>query len=132
VIPYVGVLTGPPAHLAASFYFVLVGTATVLWAFATTFLFVNLLAHLFRQGDTLRHHQLFPSWILWLSAVVGLLVGLAAIVDTILNSYDPPDIGNGTWWYLVTGLTVVVLLAGLIGGILASSEANWQRMGTLE
>jgi amino acid transporter len=132
VIPYVGVLTGPPAHLAASFYFVLVGTATVLWAFATTFLFVNLLAHLFRQGDTLRQHQLFPSWVLGLSAVIGLLVGLAAIVDTILNSYDPPDIGNGTWWYLVTGLTVVVLLAGLIGGILASSEANWQKMETLE
>jgi len=132
VIPYVGVLAGPPAHLAASFYFVLVGTATVLWAFATIFLFVNLLVLLSRQGRVLRDHQLFPSWILLLSSGIGLLAGLAAIVDTILNSYDPPDIPNGTWWYLVTGLTVLVLFVGLIGGMLASSEANWQGMESSE
>jgi len=129
VIPYVGILAGPPTHLAASFYFVLVGTATVLWAFATIFLFVNLLVLLVgHKGNDLRNHQLFPSWVLLLTSVVGLLVGLVAIVDTILNSYDPPDIANSTWWYLVAGLTAIVLVVGFIGGILASSEATWQDM----
>jgi glutamate:GABA antiporter len=128
VIPYVGLLSGPPAHLAASFYFVLVGTATVLWAFATIFLFVNLLVLMFRQGKSFRLHLVVPSWVLLLSSLVGLTVGLVAIVDTVLNSYDPPDITNTNWLYFVTGLTVAVLVMGSIGGMLASSEASWQGM----
>lgn len=126
VIPYVGILSGPPAHLAASFYFVLVGTATVLWAFATNFLFLNLLVLMVRQGKAVRQHQIAPSWVLALSSIFGLIVGLVAIVDTVLNSYDPPDIANSTWWYLVLGLTLVVLVLGAIGGMAASSEASWQ------
>jgi len=50
-------------------------------------------------------------------------------VETVLNSYDPPDIANNTWWYLVAGLTLTVLVMGAIGGMVASSEANWQVMG---
>jgi len=129
VVPYIGILSGPPAHLAASFYFVLVGTATVLWAFATIFLFVNLLRLMLTQGEALRYHRIAPSWVLLLSSVVGLIVGLVAIVDTVLNSYDPPDIPNTSWWYLVAGLTAGVLVAGAIGGMVANSEANWQVMG---
>jgi glutamate:GABA antiporter len=128
VIPYVGVLAGPPAHLAASFYFVIAGTATVLWAFATIFLFVDLMWLIFRHKQELRPHRLFPTWVLLLSAMVGLIVGLGAIVDTILNSYDPPDIANNTWWYLVAGLTAVILVVGMVGGLLASGEATWQSM----
>jgi len=129
VIPYIGVLSGPPAHLAASFYFVLVGTATILWAFATCFLFINLLVLLVRRGGIVRQHLIAPSWILSLSSVFGLLVGVVAIVDTVLNSYDPPDIANAVWWYLVLGLTVCVLVLGAISGLLANSEADWQGMG---
>jgi amino acid transporter len=129
VIPYIGVLSGPPAHLAASFYFVVVGTATVLWAFATCFLFVDLLVLMVRQGKAIRQHLIAPSWVLSLSSVFGLIVGLVAIVDTVLNSYDPPDIGNNVWLYLVLGLTVFVLFSGAIMGMLASSEATWQGMG---
>ena len=101
---------------------------TVLWAFATIFLFINLLWLLFSQKQDIRTQRLFPSWVLLLSAVVGLIVGVGAIVDTILNSYDPPDIGNNTWWYLVTGLTVLILLIGMISAVVASSEASWQSM----
>jgi hypothetical protein len=129
VVPYVGLLSGPPAHLAATFYFVLVGTATVLWAFATIFLFVNLLVLMFRQGKSFRLHLVVPSWVLVLSSLVGLTVGLVAIVDTIFNSYDPPDITNTNWLYFVSGLTLVVLVVGGIGGMLASSEASWQGFG---
>ncbi len=128
VVPYVGVLSGPPAHLAASAYFVLVGTATVLWAFSTIFLFVDLLWLLLRRGKALRPHRILPWWVLALFSVVGLCAGLVAIVDTLLNSYDPPDVSNGIWFYLVVGLTVVVLIVGAIGGMLASSEASWQGM----
>ena len=128
VVPYVGILSGPPAHLAATFYFVLVGTATVLWAFATIFLFVDLLMIMSRQRKAFLSHRIVPSWVLILSSVVGLIIGLVAIVDTVLNSYDPPDIPNSTWLYVVSGLTLAVLVIGTIAGIAASGEASWQGM----
>jgi amino acid transporter len=128
VVPYVGVLSGSPAHLAASAYFVIVGTATVLWAFSTIFLFVDLLWLLHRKSRNLLPQPILPSWVLSLVSVVGLCVGLVAIVDTLLNSYDPPDVNNSTWFYLVAGLTAVMLIIGMIGGMLASSEASWQGM----
>jgi glutamate:GABA antiporter len=126
VIPYVGVLSGPPAHLAASFYFVTVGAATLIWAFATSFLFINVLGLMARHRSRLRAFRIFPAWLLACSSVVGLVVGLAAIVDTVLNTYDPIDIPNGTWWWLVTGLTAVLLVVGVIAAIVASGEAYWQ------
>ncbi len=130
VVPYTGVLGGQPAHLAISFYFVLVGAATVVWAFATCFLFINLLRLMARHRGRLRLVRILPSWLLVSSAVIGLIVGLFAIVDTIQNSYDPVDIPSTTWWWLVTGLTLAVLIAGAIIAMLASSEASWQRLKT--
>ncbi len=132
VIPYVGLLSGPPAHLAASFYFVSVGAATVLWAFATCFLFINVLRLMARGRARWRPLQIFPSWLLGSSSVIGLLVGLAAIIDTVLNTYDPLDIPNSEWWWLVTGLTLILLVVGAIIAMVASGEAGWQRMGEAE
>jgi amino acid transporter len=132
VIPYVGVLSGPPAHLAASFYFVSVGASTLMWAFATCFLFVDVLGLMARRRKRLRPFRIFPGWLLASSSVIGLVVGLAAIVDTVLNTYDPIDIPSGTWWWLVTGLTAVLLVVGAIAAIIASGEASWQRLGEMQ
>ena len=128
VIPYTGVLNGPPAPLAASFYFVFVGAATLLWAFATCFLFIHVLGLMGRIRRTFSRRQIFPAWLLVSSAVIGLAVGLAAIIDTILNTYDPIDIPNADWWWLVTGLSVVLLIVGAILAMIGSGEATWQKM----
>ena len=132
VIPYIGLLSGPPVHLAASFYFVSVGAATMLWAFATCFLFINMLRLMARGRARWRPLQIFPSWLLGSSSVIGLLVGLAAIIDTVLNTYDPIDIPNSEWWWLVTGLTLILLVVGAIIAMVASGEAGWQKMGEAE
>lgn len=128
VIPYTGVLSGPPAHLAASFYFVSVGAATLLWAFATCFLFVNLLRLMSQHRGRFRLLQIFPTWLLVSSSVIGLVVGLVAIIDTILNTYDPIDIPNANWSWFVTGLSVALLIVGAIVAMIGSGEASWQKM----
>jgi len=128
VIPYSGFFQGKPADLAADVYFVGVGAATVVWAFATIFLFIDLLWILFKNPRALRSRRVIPIPILVISSLVGLIAGLLAIVDTILNSYDPPLISNTNWLYIVTGLTVAFMLIGAIGGMLASSEATWEGM----
>ena len=128
VVPYIGFLYGTPAHLAASVYFVLVGTATILWGIGTIFLFVNLLWLVFRKGHVLRPLQLLPSWVLVFSSLLGLAMGLIAIVDTVQNSYDPPDVANNTWLILVSILSCIFLVIGALGGMVASGEASWQGM----
>ena len=101
VVPYIGVLSGTPAHLAASFYFLLVGTATILWAIGTICLFFNLLWLLISPGllscvvcgFSLRgcRHS---------SSVVGFAVGLIAIIDTVQNpAMIHPTCRTPTWLY---------------------------------
>jgi len=125
-IPYSGLFLGKPADLASDVYFVGVGAATVVWAFATVFLFIDLLWIYFKDRQALRAFRIVPIPILLISSVVGLIAGLLAIVDTILNSYYPPLIPNSVWLYVVTGLTGVFLVVGAIGGMIARSEATWQ------
>jgi amino acid transporter len=132
VVPYVGILSGSPTHLAASLYFVLVGTATILWAVGTIFLFINLLWLMLRKGNFLRRQWIFPSWVLGLSSLVGLVVGLIAIIDTVQNSYDPPDVPNATWLVIVSILSGIFLAIGALGGMVATGEAGWQGMSELK
>lgn len=126
VLPFGHVLPGRPADIAAEVYFIGVGAATVLWAFATLFLFFNLFGLLWKRREQFQRHRLFPTPVLVLSAVIGLVTGILAILDTIVNSYDPPLLPNGTWWYLVTFLTIVFLVIGAFGGMFATSEAAWE------
>jgi len=126
VVPYSGFFRGKPADLAADVYFVGVGAATVVWAFATIFLFINMLWIIIKKPQVLRAHRVTPTFVLLISSVLGLATGLAAIVDTILNSYDPPLISNTIWLFVVTGLTITFLIIGAIGGMFARGEATWE------
>jgi glutamate:GABA antiporter len=125
-VPYIGFFQGKPADLAADVYFVGVGAATVVWAFATSFLFVDMLWIIFKKPQALRAQRIAPTFVLLISSVVGLAAGLAAMVDTVLNSYYPPLIPNSTWLSVVVGLTGAFLVLGAIGGMFARGEATWE------
>lgn len=126
VLPLANFFPGQSANLATEVYWVGVGAATVLWAFATLFLFLNLLGLLFRHSEQLRMYRLFPTPVLFLSAIIGLVAGILAIVDTIGNSYAPPLIPNDTWWYLVALLVAAFMVIGMLGSVFATGEATWE------
>lgn len=118
------------SDLVNQVYFVGVGSATVLWALATIFLFVNLLHFLRQAPQQVKQAQLsrFLSLpVLWIISLIGIVSGLVATVDTIANSWTPL-IDNSRWWYLVAGLTVTILVVGAIVSFLATGEAGWQRL----
>jgi hypothetical protein len=46
--------------------------------------------------------------------------------------YDPPDIPNVTWLIIVSIFSGIFLDIGVIGGILANSEARWQSITELK
>lgn len=126
VIPYIGIIGGQPANVALEAYFVVVGTATIVWAFATIFLFVDLLQLYALDPKGFRAHRILPIPILLFFSVLGLLAGLAAIVDTLFNSYIPTLIPNNTWLLIISVFTVVILIGGVIGSMVASSEAAFE------
>jgi len=126
VIPYLHVLGTKPADVANEVYFVVVGVATLMWAFATCFLFINILRLYAQDRETFRSHAIVSVPLQLLSAVIGLVVGFLAILDTLFNSYIPPLIPNGQWFLVVGLLTFILLILGALGSMLASGEAAWQ------
>jgi hypothetical protein len=75
-----------------------------------------------------RAHRLMPMPVLLSCSVLGFLTGLAAMVDTLFNSYIPPLIPNTQWLFITGGFTLVILVAGAIISMLATSEAAYQTL----
>lgn len=63
--------------------------------------------------------------VLVISSIIGPIVCLLAIVDTLFIAWIP-QIPNTYWFYIVGGVTIVCIIIAAIGSILASSEASWQ------
>lgn len=128
LVPYSGFFGGQPANVALEAYFVVVATATMIWAFSTVFLFVDLLKLYFQGEPRLFRAHLLPLPVLLSCSMLGLLTGLAAMVDTLFNSYIPPLIPNNQWLLIVGGFTVIILVIGFVISALATSEATYQSM----
>jgi hypothetical protein len=54
--------------------------------------------------------------VLAFSSLIGIAEGLIAIVETVQNSYDPPDIPNAPWLIIVSILSGIFLGSGAMGG----------------
>ncbi|WP_081838354.1 APC family permease [Thermogemmatispora carboxidivorans] len=125
VIPYM--FGSNPADLSLEVYFVGIGAGTILWAFSTIFLFILILGLYIRDRRALLLNRLVPIPVLLLSAVVGLITGIVAIIDTALNSWVPL-LTNQQWSLIVTGLTAATLMIGAIISMFATGEAAWQEI----
>ncbi len=126
VMPYSGLYKGNPGDLATIDYFIGVGTGTLLWAFSTIFLFVNVFVLFVRRRKLLKERRLVPIPVLVVSSGIGFCTGIVAIIDTLFNSYIPPLIANGVWILFVGGFTVVLIIVAAILTILVSGESTWE------
>lgn len=126
VIPYSGFYQGKAADLATIDYFIGVGTGTLLWAFATIFLFVNVFALFVLRRKLLEERRLVPVPVLLLSSAIGFITGIVAIIDTLFNSYIPPLIANDVWRLFVGGFTLLLIIIAIIATMLISGESRWE------
>ena len=124
IAPYV-VNLGKPVDLAAEVYNITQACATLVWAISTAFFFINLAIFYYRDKAAFHRVRIFPMPILVASTIIGPIACLLAIVDSLFISWIPL-VSNQNWSYIVGGLTMVCLIFATIGGILATSEANWQ------
>ena len=116
-----------PADLVNQVYFTGVGAATVLWAFATLFLFYNALRFVQKSRDLIRQAKLFPLPVLCLACLIGIVTGVVAIIDTLLNSWTPL-VSNSSWFLLTIGIVLTVLILGSVASMVSTSEASFEQM----
>ena len=120
--------TANAAILNSDVYNVVISASTLVWAISTAFLFINLVKFYFNDRRAFRKQLIFPMPVLWISIVFGTTTCLVSIVGTLIYSLIPQQIGNNVWWIIVGGITGVCLVAAAVGGMLASSEAEWQKL----
>jgi len=120
--------TANAALLNSDVYNVVISASTLVWAISTAFLFINLVKFYLNDKRAFRKQLIFPMPVIWVSIVFGTATCLISIVGALVFSLIPLQIGNNIWWLIVGGITLVCLVVAAIGGMLASSEASWQRL----
>lgn len=123
-VPLIGGANG--ATLVLQVYFVGVAAATLLWAFATLFLFVNVLRLFARYRAMLRNVATLPLPFVLICAIIGLATGALAMVDTLFVSSVPALVPNSQWVFYVGGTTGFLLILGAIAAMFGSSQAAWE------
>ena len=124
-VPYITNL-GKPESLSVQIYDIMLAAATLVWAFSTLFLFINLVKFYLRDPKTFKLQRIFPMPVLWISIVLGSASCITAFVGTLAFSWNSTLIPNANWWYIIGGLTVMCLIVAAIGSMVASSEAAWE------
>lgn len=124
-IPYITLL-GKPENLSVQIYDIMLATATLVWAFSTLFLFIDLMKFYLRDPVTFKRLRIFPMPVLWISIVLGSASCVTAFVGTLIFSWNTTLIPNANWWYIIGGLAVICLIIAAIGSMLATSEAAWE------
>jgi amino acid transporter len=127
LIPQIG-LFGTPATFTSEVYNVLGASLLLVWSVSFMFPFIDLAVLYFRDKWALRRRRVVPLPLLAVSVLVGTLLCAATIVITLFNSFIPTLIPNGTWVYVVGGITLGCLVLCAFGSILTTGQANWEQM----
>src|SRR5712691_11659748 len=116
------------SNLNVEGYNVVISASTLVWAISTAFLPINLVKFYFNDRRAFRSQLIVPMPVLWISIVLGTATCLISIVGALVFSLIPQLISNNIWWLIVGGITAVCIVVALVGGMLASSEADWQKL----
>jgi len=110
-------------------YNVVISASTLVWAISTAFLFINLVKFYFADKREFRKNLIFPMPVLWISIFFGTATCVISIFGALTLSLIPALIpSNFVWALVVGGITAVCIVIALVGGMLASSEADWQKL----
>ncbi|HWZ19439.1 MAG TPA: APC family permease [Ktedonobacteraceae bacterium] len=114
--------------LNSEVYNVVISASTLVWAISTAFLPINLVKFFFNDQRAFRKQLIFPMPILWICIFFGTVTCIISIIGALFFSLIPALIPNNVWWLIVGGITAVCIVLGLVGSMLASSEAGWQKL----
>jgi amino acid transporter len=127
-LPLVSAKSGTQANLTTEVYNVMLAASTLVWAFSTLFLFINVAVCYFRDSIAFHKQRIFPLPLLFVTMPLGALSCILAIIDTLFNSWIGTLIDNAHWLLAIGGLTLICIIIAAIGSMYASSEATWESM----
>jgi amino acid transporter len=127
LVPQVGVF-GNAATFTSETYNVLGASLLLVWAISFMFPFIDLAALYLKHRLVFRKLLVVPLPLLTMSVVLGTVLCGATIIITLFNSFIPTLIPNGTWWWIVGGITLIWLVICTIGSMLTTSQAQWEQM----
>jgi len=119
---------GTPVNLTTEVYNVMLASSTLVWAFSTLFLFVNITLFYFRDRNTFNKYRIFPLPLLFVTMPLGAISCILAIIDTLFYSWIGTLIDNTHWLIAIGGLTFICIVIAAIGSMFASSAATWESM----
>lgn len=117
---------GNTANLTTEVYTITAASLLLVWAFSFLFPFIDLVVLTLRFPQALHSHWLLPPALLLSGCVIGPLVCLATIGETLISSWIPTMIPTAQWWPLIGGVTLTCLACCAIGSMFATSEAHWE------
>ena len=123
-------LAANPMHAAlnSEVYNVVISASTLVWAISTAFLPINLVKFFFNDRRAFRKQLIFPMPVLWICIILGTATCVISIIGALFFSLIPALIPNNIWILVVGGITAVCIVVGLVGAMLASSEAGYQKL----
>jgi amino acid transporter len=127
VIPF-AIPLGTPVDLSTEVYNIMLAASTLVWAFSTLFLFVNLAIFYFRDSVTFNKQRIFPLPVLFIAVPLGSLSCILAVIDTLFYSWIGTLINNAQWLLAIGGVTIACIIIAVIGSMYASSQATWEGM----
>ena len=127
LVPQIGVF-GNAATFTSETYNVLGASLLLVWAISFMFPFIDLAALYLKYRTIFRKRCVVPLPLLAGSVVLGTVLCGVTILITLFNSFIPTLIPNGTWWWMVGGITLIWLVICAIGSMLTTSQAQWEQM----
>jgi amino acid transporter len=129
VVPYT-IKLNSPANLATIIYNVSLAVVSLVWALITNFFYIALFKLYLRDRGMLREKAILPIPVLLAISIIGPISCIATIVDSVLYSWIPTLIPNGTWTLVVSGVVVISFTLVALGSMFATTEAAWQNWTT--
>jgi amino acid transporter len=117
--------------LVSQVYFTGVAAATVLWAFSSLFLFCNLLRFIQAHRDLVNRGKLFAIPVLVFVSLIGIVTGIVAIIDTMMNSWTPL-ISDSSWFLIIIGVVLTFLILACVASMVSTSESLFEQMNEAE
>lgn len=131
LLPYLISFTNP-VNLTNELFTLTLYAHSIIWAIASSFLFIDLLALYLRYRGKFRALAILPMPVLWVCIIVAPVACLLAIIDTLAYSPIPQLIPSTQWGFIVGGLTVGWLVFAWTLSMVASSEASWEDLSVPE
>jgi len=117
--------------LVSQAYFTVVASATVIWAFSSLFIFCNLMRFIQTHRDLINRAKLFSLPVLVFVSLIGIVAGIVAIIDTMMNSWTSL-ISDSSWFLILIGVVLTFLILACVASMVSTSESLFEQMNEAE